>query len=573
MKHLYTYFRKYRLQAVLAPLFKMMEALMDLFVPLVVADLIDIGIAGNDMHYILSRIVILVVLAALSLGFSFTAQYFSARAAVGFACDVREGLFEHMYSLSLSQTEKIGTDTLMTRLTSDVNQIQTGLNMALRLLLRSPFIVFGSMIMAFTVDVKAALVFCVAIPVLLVFVLGVMLVSIPMFRTIQAKLDRLTRLTRENLTGVRVIRAFAKERKTVQDFDEANDALMSFSMKTGRISALLNPVTFLIVNLATAGLIYIGAIRVNCGALGQGQVIALYNYMAQMIVELIKLSSLMITINRALASAGRVSDIFAIEPDMAYGTETVETEEHGTVKFDHVSFRYSDHAKDAVSDISFEVKPGETIGIIGGTGSGKTTLVSLLERFYDACEGTVFLDGHDIKEYSRSQLHGTVCSVLQKSVLFAGTIRDNMKMAKADATDEEIHAALNIAQADEFVTGKEGGLDYMLEQGGKNLSGGQKQRLSIARAVLARPEILILDDSASALDFATDAKLRQAIASLKGCTVFMISQRIGTVKNCDRILVMDRGNLVGNDTHEKLLEHCEIYAQIYESQFPKEAEA
>lgn len=572
MKVLLPYLKKYRHQAFFAPLFKMLEALMDLFVPLVVADLIDVGIAKGDRAYIVSHVILLVVLAIVALLFSFTAQYFSARASVGFASDLRQALFDHVMQLSHGQLENIGSDTLMTRLTSDMNQVQTGLNMALRLLLRSPFIVFGSFIMAVTINVRCALVFAVAIPVLLVIVMSIMLVTIPMFRKVQAKLDHISLLVRENLSGVRVIRAFGKEKEKVQEFDLANDAFTAYNLRTGRITALMNPLTYLLVNLATAVLIYTGAVHVNMGDLMQGQVVALYNYMAQMIVELIKLSSLVITINKALACAGRVADVMNMKCDMHYETNEVSLHQHGTVTFENVCFAYGNSSKNAIDHISFEIHQGETVGIIGGTGSGKSTLVQLIERFYDAQEGIVKVDGYPVTDFPKHQLRNLVGYVPQKAALFAGTIRDNIKVGNQDATDEDIEEAVTIAQAREVVDGKEGRLDYVLEAGGRNLSGGQRQRMTIARAVVRKPEVLILDDSASALDFATDAKLRHAIHTMKDTTVLLVSQRIGTVMGCDQILVMDNGRLVGKGKHEELLENCPVYEEIYDSQFPDHSE-
>lgn len=572
MKVLLPYLKKYRHQAFFAPLFKMLEALMDLFVPLVVADLIDIGVRNGDRSYIISRVLLLIGMAFVALLFSFTAQYFSARASVGFASDVRQSLFDHVMQLSHGQLENIGSDTLMTRLTSDMNQVQTGLNMALRLLLRSPFIVFGSFIMALTINVRCALVFAVAIPVLLVIVMSIMLITIPMFRKVQAKLDHISLLVRENLTGVRVIRAFGKEKEKVKEFDQANDDFTAYNLLTGRITALMNPLTYLLVNLATAVLIYIGAVHVNMGDLMQGQVVALYNYMAQMIVELIKLSSLLITINKALACAGRVSDVLNMECDMHYENKDVTLTQHGTISFEDVSFAYGSNSKNAIDHISFDIQEGETVGIIGGTGSGKSTLVQLIERFYDVKLGQVKVDGYSVTEYPKQQLRDLVGYVPQKAALFAGTIRDNIRVGNQSATDSDIEEALSIAQAKEVADAKEGRLDYVLEAGGRNLSGGQRQRMTIARSVVRKPEILILDDSASALDFATDAKLRQAVHTMKNTTVLLVSQRIGTVMGCDQILVLDNGRLAGKGTHEELLKNCSVYAEIYDSQFPDQRE-
>ena len=572
MKVLLPYLKKYRHQAFFAPLFKMLEALMDLFVPLVVADLIDIGVRNGDRSYIISRVLLLIGMAFVALLFSFTAQYFSARASVGFASDVRQSLFDHVMQLSHGQLENIGSDTLMTRLTSDMNQVQTGLNMALRLLLRSPFIVFGSFIMALTINVRCALVFAVAIPVLLVIVMSIMLITIPMFRKVQAKLDHISLLVRENLTGVRVIRAFGKEKEKMKEFDQANDDFTAYNLLTGRITALMNPLTYLLVNLATAVLIYIGAVHVNMGDLMQGQVVALYNYMAQMIVELIKLSSLLITINKALACAGRVSDVLNMECDMHYENKDVTLTQHGTISFEDVSFAYGSNSKNAIDHISFDIQEGETVGIIGGTGSGKSTLVQLIERFYDVKQGQVKVDGYSVTEYPKQQLRDLVGYVPQKAALFAGTIRDNIRVGNQSATDSDIEEALSIAQAKEVADAKEGRLDYVLEAGGRNLSGGQRQRMTIARAVVRKPETLILDDSASALDFATDAKLRQAVHTMKNTTVLLVSQRIGTVMGCDQILVLDNGRLAGKGTHEELLKNCSVYAEIYDSQFPDQRE-
>lgn len=572
MKVLLPYLKKYKGKALFAPLFKMLEALMDLFVPLVVADLIDVGVKNGDRTYIISRVLLLIALALVALLFSFTAQYFSAKASVGFASDVRQALFDHVMQLSHKQLEDIGSDTLMTRLTSDMNQVQTGLNMALRLLLRSPFIVFGSFIMALTINVKCALVFAVAIPVLLIIVLTIMLVTIPMFKKVQAKLDHLSLLVRENLTGVRVIRAFGKEKEKVEEFDQANDSFTAYNLLTGRITALMNPLTYLLVNLATAVLIYVGAVQVNMGGLLQGQVVALYNYMAQMIVELIKLSSLLITINKALACSQRVADIMNMESDMKYGNEEAVLQEHGTIRFEDVCFAYSESSKNAIDHVSFDVKQGETIGIIGGTGSGKSTLVQLVDRFYDINEGTLFIDGVNIKDFTKQQLRSLIGYVPQKAALFAGTIRDNIKVGNQEASDACIEEALQIAQAKEVVDAKEGRLDYVLEANGRNLSGGQRQRMTIARAVVRKPEILILDDSASALDFATDARLRQSIHTMNHTTVLLVSQRIGTVMGCDQILVLDNGRLAGSGKHEELLQNCSVYREIYESQFPERKE-
>ncbi len=571
MKRLLSYMKGYEKESILAPTFKMLEAFWDLLVPLVVADIIDIGIAGHNREYIVQRFFLLLLLAAIGLACSFTAQFFAAKASVGFATRLRQALFDHVQSLSYGQLDTLGTDTLITRMTSDVLQVQNGVNMTLRLLLRSPFIVFGSMIMAFRIDVRCALIFVVAIPVLSVVVYGIMIASIPMFGKVQAALDQVTGKARENLTGVRVIRAFCKEKDEVKKFDEVNARLTRLSERVGVLSALMNPATYILINIATIVLIYQGGLRVEIGAIGQGSVVALYNYMAQMIIELIKLASLIITINKALACANRVSDVLAIAPDMAY-EQTGRIEEHPTaVRMEHVSFCYAGTKENALEDITFTAKKGQTIGIIGGTGSGKSTLVNLIPRFYDVTAGQVEVFGKNVTDYAKGELPGKVGMVPQRAVLFAGSVRDNMRWGNEQATDEEIWAALEVAQAKEIVEGKTGGLDFHIEQDGRNLSGGQKQRLTIARALVANPQILILDDSASALDFATDAALRQAVAGLKGqLTTFIVSQRTSSIRHADQILVLDDGCLVGSGTHEALMASCEIYQQIYYSQFPEE---
>ncbi len=589
MKRLARFLEGYRRESVLAPLFKLLEALMDLIVPLVVAGAIDVGIAGGNKGYILKMFLCLIALAAAGLGFSFTAQFFSAKASVGFATKLRQALFDHIQKLSYTQLDTLGTSTLITRMTSDVQQVQNGLNLALRLLLRSPFIVFGAMVMAFTIDVKCAIIFAVVIPLLSIVVFGIMLVSIPLFRKVQKALDSVTGATRQNLTGVRVIRAFCKEEEEVRSFDENNAALTRINQFVGRISALMNPATYFLINLAAIFLIRQGALRVSAGSLQQGQVVALYNYMAQITVELIKLASLIITINKALACADRVADVLDVETGMEYPDEanvqTGETSARGAdagfatsvsaadsaVHFDHVSFTYAGAGADSLTDISFEAKKGQTIGIIGGTGSGKSTIASLIPRFYDATAGSVTIFGKDAKAYGKGQLIDLVGMVPQRAVLFAGTIRDNLRWGNENATDEELWEAIRTAQAEEVVKGKEGQLDFVLEQNGKNLSGGQRQRLTIARALVKKPQILILDDSASALDFATDARLRQAINGLEGnMTVFLISQRTASIRYADQILVLDDGNLAGKGTHDELMASCETYQEIYYSQFPEE---
>lgn len=590
MKKLSVYFEGYRRQSVLAPLFKLLEALMDLFVPIVVANMIDIGIRGNVKAVITKDFLLMLALAVSGLLFSITAQYFAADASVGFASNLRQALFDHVQSLSYKELDTLGTNTLITRMTSDVQQVQNGLNLALRLLLRSPFIVFGSMIMAFTIDVRCAMIFVVAIPVLSVVVFGIMLVSIPLFRKVQAALDKVLGLTRENLTGVRVIRAFCKEDKEVEKFDEANDALTKINLFVGRISAFMNPATYFLINLATIFLIREGAVRVNMGGIQQGQVVALYNYMAQMIIELIKLASLIISINKALACADRIGNILEVKPGMDYpqggsvlsadGKTAVEaaaedpqggSAEAPAVEFRDVTFTYEGSGAPALAGITFTVRKGQTVGIIGGTGSGKTTLVNLIPRFYDVSEGAVLVDGKDVRSFREGELTGKVGVVPQKAVLFEGTIRDNMLFGNPDATDEDIWKALETAQAKEVVEGKEGQLDAPVEQNGRNFSGGQKQRLTIARAIVRQPEILIMDDSASALDFATDARLRQAVRNLEGSmTVFIVSQRTSSIRNADLILVLDDGAAVGQGTHDELMRSCETYREIYYSQFPEE---
>ena len=575
MNNLWKYLKGYEKEAVCAPLFKLLEALMDLIVPLIVASMIDVGIARGDRGYIAARMAMLFGLAAVGLAFSITAQWFSAKASVGFGTKLRQALFDHVQSLSYRELDTIGTDTMITRLTSDINQVQTGLNMGLRLLLRSPFVVLGSCVFAFMIDVKSALVFAVAIPLLGIVIFGIMLVSIPLFRKVQTALDGLLSATRENLTGVRVIRAFRREQDSVAEFDKKNDNLTKLNLFVGRVSALMNPVSYAMINIATIILIYVGAVRVNIGALEQGQVVALYNYMAQMIVELIKLASLIITINKSLACADRVAGVFEMTPSIANGTSEVDVNSDApVVAFDDVTFTYAGASAPSLEHVSFQALKGQTIGIIGGTGSGKSTLVNLIPRFYDATEGSIKVYGSDIQSVDLNSLLSMTGVVPQKAQLFAGTIRDNMKWGKEDATDAEIWEALETAQAKEVVEGKDGQLDFRLEQNGKNLSGGQKQRLTIARALIKKPQILILDDSSSALDFATDAKLRVALHNLSWkLTVFVVSQRAASVMYADDILVLDDGKLVGHGTHDELMESNEIYQEIYYSQFPREEEA
>ena len=573
MKKLLIYLRNYRKESILAPLLKLAESLMDLFVPLVVASIIDEGIAAGDNGLIIRNFVLLIVLAVLGMAFSFAAQWMAAKASVGFSTKLRQALFDHIQKLSYRELDNLGTDTLITRMTSDISQVQNGLNLALRLLLRSPFIVFGAMVMAFTIDVPSAIIFAVAIPLLSLVVFGVMLLSIPLFSKAQGLLDRLLGMTRENLTGVRVIRAFCKEQQEIDEFDRRNDALTRMNEHVGRLSALMNPATYLIINIATIFLIQQGALRVQAGAIQQGDVVALYNYMAQIVVELVKLASLIITIDKSLACARRVQDMLDVEPTMVYPAALSQepAADGDCVRFDHVSFSYAEAGDSVLTDIDFAARRGQTIGIIGGTGSGKTTVVNLIARFYDATAGTVAVDGVDVRKYPEGMLIDKIGIVPQKAVLFEGSIRENLLWGNAQASDDELWAALATAQATEVVEGKDGQLDARIEQGGRNLSGGQRQRLTIARALVKNPEILILDDSASALDFATDLALRRAIASLPGnMCVFIVSQRTSSVRAADQILVLDDGELAGIGTHDELMGGCEVYQEIYYSQFPDE---
>lgn len=572
MRTLAVYLSSYKKESFLAPFFKLLEVVFDLIVPLIVARIIDIGIVNNDRMYILQQFLILLLMAAIGLTCSFTAQFYAARASVGFATKLRQALFDHIQQLSFTELDTLGTDTLITRITDDVNQVQNGLNLGLRLLLRSPFIVIGAMVMAFMINVRCALIFVLAIPVLFVVVFSIMLISIPLFRKVQGKLDHVTRLTRENLTGVRVIRAFCQEENSVHDFDSANLALTKLNEFVGRISALLNPLTYLLINMATVILIYKAGLEVNLGNLKQGQVVALYNYMAQIIVELIKLASLIITLNKSMACADRVASVFKISSSMTY-PEASKTEavSDTAVAFEHVNFTYKGAGAASLSDVSFSVKKGQTVGIIGSTGSGKSTLVSLIARFYDASSGRITLDGENIADYSRADLCDKIGVVPQKAVLFKGTIRENLLWGNPDATDEMLWNALEVAQAKDVVEAKEGGLDFSIAQNGKNLSGGQRQRLTIARALVKHPDILILDDSASALDFATDAALRKALHRFcKGTTTFLVSQRAASLRQADQILVLDDGTLAGAGTHSELLTQCTTYQEIYYSQFPEE---
>ena len=580
MRKLLVYLRDFKKESVLAPLFKLLEASFELIVPLVMAAIIDQGIAQGDKPYILKMCLALVALALIGLVCSITAQFFAAKAAVGFATKLRHALFEHIEQLSFSEMDQVGTSTLITRITSDINQVQSGVNLVLRLFLRSPFIVFGAMIMAFTIDVKATLIFVVAIPLLSIVVFGIMVVSIPLYRKAQAGLDKVLGITRENLTGARVIRAFNKQSDEIEKFTEDNEILTRMQMFVGRISALMNPVTYIIINGATIALIWTGAVRVDGGILTQGEVVALVNYMSQILVELIKLANLIINITKSIACGNRIESIMELESSIVEQTPAdfaeklkAGEEQETIVAFKNVGLAYQGAEEEALTDIDFEVKRGQTIGIIGGTGSGKSSVVNLIPRFYDVTRGQVLLHGIDVKEYPVSYLREIVGMVLQKAVLFKGSIRENLMWGNEQATDEEMMEALRIAQAKEIVEGKEGGLAYEIEQGGKNLSGGQRQRLTIARAIVKKPEILILDDSASALDFATDAKLRAAIREMKDTTVFIVSQRASSIQYADQIIVMEDGEMAGIGTHEELLANCEIYQEIYYSQFKRDEKA
>ena len=572
MKKLLYFMKDYKKESVLAPLFKMLEAFFELFVPLVVASIIDDGIVPKDSGHIIRMCLLLLVLAAVGLTCSITAQYFAAKSAVGAATGIRYELFTHIQTLGYEEMDTVGTSTLITRMTSDINQVQNGINLVLRLFLRSPFIVFGAMIMAFTIDVKAAMIFVVAIILLSIVVFGVMFITKPLYKKVQSGLDTILGTTRENLTGVRVIRAFHQEQAEYNKFLAENEELTSLQKFAGKISGLTNPLTFIIINFAILVLIHTGAVRVSLGTLSQGQVVALYNYMSQILVELIKLANLIISVTKAMACFNRIQDVFHIEPSMKEGTKTVAAgNTTPAVEFKNVSFTYAGGGDHAVENISFKAMPGQTIGIIGGTGSGKSTLVNLIPRFYDVSEGEVDIAGKNIQDYTYGSLRNTISVVPQKAQLFAGTIRDNLTFGCPDATEEQIEEALAISQAKEFVDTKEGRLDAKIEQGGKNLSGGQRQRLTLARALVPQSDILIMDDSASALDYATDARLRKAIQDMKRKpTVFIVSQRTSSIQNADMILVLDDGKIAGQGTHEQLLKSCNIYREIYETQFKKE---
>ena len=594
MKRLFSYMKDYKLESILGPLFKMLEASFELFVPLVVARMVDVGIRGRDSGYILKMGGVLVLLALIGLACSLTAQYFAAKAATGAATSLRNDLFSHIGRLSYTEIDTVGTSTLITRMTSDINQVQSGINMTLRLLLRSPFVVFGAMVMAFTVDVRSAFVFVVTIPVLCVVVFGIMAVSMPLYKSVQRQLDKVLLTTRENLLGVRVIRAFNRQKSETEKFDRENGNLVRMQVFVGKISALLNPVTYVIINIAVVAVIWVGAEQADSGIITQGKVIALVNYMSQILVELIKMANLIIIISKAIACMNRVDSIFKVESSIEDkgrsgsrkpGSQNSGSQNSGSqnsgpqnpglripkVEFKDMEFVYAGAKEPALKDISFCAMAGQTIGVIGGTGSGKSTLVNLIPRFYDAASGQVLVDGTDVKEYSLDELRDKTGVVPQKSVLFKGTLRDNMRWGKQDASDEEIYRALDTAQAREFVDSKGEGLDLYIDQGGHNLSGGQRQRLTIARALVRRPEVLIMDDSASALDFATDARLRKAIRENTGdMTVFIVSQRATTIKSADTILVLDEGRLAGMGTHKELLKDCQVYREICLSQLSKE---
>ena len=571
MKKLAGFLKGYIPETVFGPLFKLLEASLELIVPRVIAGLIDSGIGKGDKSYIIKMCLLLVLLGAVGLIFSVTAQFFAAKASCGFVSKMRYALFGHIQTLSYTELDTIGTSTLITRMTNDSNQVQTGLNLTLRLLLRSPFVVFGAMIMAFTIDVKSAITFAVVIPLLCVVVFGIMLISIPLYKKVQARLDGVLGKTRENLHGARVLRAFCREDEQIEEFERRNEALTDMQKFVGKISALMNPITYILINAATLILIYTSAVQVKLGDLTQGEVVALYNYMAQILVELVKMANLIISITKALASAGRIQKVFDTESSMSYGAASLSDVGDG-IEFSNVSLKYSGAGEESISKVSFKAKKGETIGIIGGTGSGKSTLVNLIPRFYDATDGKITIGGLDISEYSKEGLREAIGVVPQKAVLFSGSIRENMLWGNGSATDEEINAALKIAQASDIVDSK-GGLDAHIEQGGKNLSGGQRQRLTIARALVKKPKILILDDSASALDYATDAALRRAIAEgTADMTVFIVSQRTSSIMHADKIILLDDGEAVGIGTHDELLSSSALYREIYETQFGGEGE-
>ncbi len=574
MKKLMAYLAGYKKECVIAPAFKMLEALFDLFVPLVMANIINIGIPAEDTGYIFRRCGLMILLGLVGLSCSVIAQYYAARAAVGFSAGLRHGLFDHVQHLSCAQLESIGSATIITRMTSDANQVQNGVNMVLRLFLRSPFIVFGSLILAFTIHWKAAVIFAAAIPVLFVIIFGIMALTIPGYRKVQGKLDSVTRITQENLTGVRVVRAFHKEEQEQAEFDAANAALNRQQQVVGRISSLMNPLTYVVVNLATVAILQTGAVSIHAGTLQQGDVIALVNYMSQVLVELVKLANLVVTMTRSMASADRIASVLELEPEKATGSLCPAAEGETAVAFLDAGIAYSGSPQESLSHVTFSARPGQTIGVIGGTGSGKTTLVNLIPRLYDCTSGAVQVFGRNVKDYDAVELRKIVGVVPQRARLFSGTIRSNLCFGAPDATDEQLWQALETAQCAEVVREKPGGLEEAVEQGGRNFSGGQKQRLCIARALVTNPSILILDDSASALDYATDAALRKAIRALPGApTVFIVSQRVSSLRHADQILVLDEGAVVGQGTHEELLNRCPVYREIYESQFQQGGEA
>ncbi len=575
MKSLLKYLKAYVKESILGPLFKLLEATFELIVPLLIADIVDIGIASGDKGYVLQKCGMLVLLGVVGLVFSITAQYFSARAAVGASTGLRHALFAHIQKLSYTEIDKLGTSTMITRMTSDINQVQSGINLTLRLLLRSPFVVFGAMVMAFTVNVKAAWSFAVVIPLLSIVVFSIMAASIPLYRRVQQRLDKVLSTTRENLTGVRVIRAFCKEEEEIRIFEQQTDELRTTQKFVGKISALMNPLTYVLINAAIIALIYTGAIQVEAGIITQGAVLALYNYMSQILVELVKLANLIINITKSIACAKRIEAVFGIKPSITEKETTVEsTDDSVAVRFENAALTYAGASEPSISGLNLTVKKGETVGVIGGTGCGKTSLIQLIGRFYDATEGAVYVDGVNVKDYKLDLLRDKIGMVMQKSVLFHGSIRDNIRWGKKDATDEEIWNALTAAQAKEVVENKEGKLDALVEQGGRNFSGGQRQRLTIARALVKKPSILILDDAASALDYATDAALRKAIKELPDApTTFIVSQRAASIRYADQIVVLDDGEVVGIGTHEQLLAGCPVYEEIYYSQFEREEAA
>lgn len=574
MKYLIPYLKKYKLESIIAPLFKMLEATFDLIVPLIVADIINVGITNRDTQYILVHFGLLILMALLGISCSFVAQFFAAKAAIGTSTGLRHQLLKHIQGLTFTEIDQVGTSTLITRMTNDINQVQNGLNMFLRLFLRSPFIVFGAMIMAFSIDTKVAMIFALAIPVLFVIVFGVMRVTNPMYKKVQQRVDSVTGAVRENLSGVRVVRAFGREKTEIETFEQANSELVSAQLKVGGTAALMNPLTYVVVNMGIIAILWIGADKVNTGVLISGNIIALINYMNQILVELVKLANLVTLLGKAIASMGRVGQVLDKKATMSFGSETVPAPGEEAVRFEHVGLAYAGAGDESVTDITFSVKRGETVGVIGGTGSGKSSLINMIPRFYDATTGQVYLMGRPIADWDKESLRQRVVVVMQKALLFKGTIRSNLLWGKKDAAEDEMWEALERAQAAEFVREKTDQLDERVEQGGRNLSGGQKQRLTIARALIAKPDILILDDSSSALDYATDASLRKALKELPSeMTVFIVSQRISSIQHADHILVLDDGHLVGQGKHEELLAQCEVYKEIYESQFRKEEQA